>query len=67
MHGWIANLIEAGHVHRNGDGVSAGEASRLAYEKMVRERRWDMEGAMSLGRGVGGLQVYDLFGYNHGR
>lgn len=64
MHEWIVNLVQAGHLHRQGEGITAGAASRLAYQKMVAERRWDMEGAMRLGGMANGMKIYDMFDYN---
>lgn len=66
MLGWVDNLLKAGHITNHGNTITAGEASRLEYQNMVRERRWDLMAAERMGgmQGMQGMQIYDLFPYN---
>jgi hypothetical protein len=45
---WIEYLVKTGHLKRSEHGITAEEASRLAFIHMVDERRRDLEGVAAM-------------------
>ena len=54
---WIENLVKAGHLSKDTNGITAEEASRLQFEQMMVERRWDIAA-------VRDPRMWELFPYN---